>query len=69
MSRAEGEGFLSHDEVAALADAAGHHGLAIRVLAYTGLRFGELAALRGSRVNLARRRITVAESVTEVDVK
>jgi integrase len=37
-----------------------------RVLACTGLRFGELAALQVRRVDLLRRRITVAESVTEV---
>jgi len=59
--------WLTHVEVAALADAAGDcGGLVIRVLAYTGLRFGELAALRVSRVDMTRRRITVAESVTEV---
>ena len=37
------------------------------VLAYTGLRWGELAALRVGRVDLLRRRIHVAESVTEVE--
>jgi integrase len=58
--------FLTHGEVANLADAAGSYGLAIRVLAYTGLRFGELAALRVRRLDLMRRRIEVAESVTEV---
>ena len=42
------------------------YGLLIRVLAYTGLRFGELAALRVSRVDLMRRRLIIAESVTEV---
>lgn len=35
------------------------------VLAYCGLRFGELAALRVRRVDLLRRRLEVAESVTE----
>jgi integrase len=58
--------FLTHAEVARLADAAGPYGLAVQVLAYTGLRFGELAALRVGRVDLLRRRIKVAESVTEV---
>lgn len=58
--------FLTHQQVAALADAAGERGFVIRLLAYTGLRFGELAALRAGRVDLTRRRITVAESVTEV---
>ena len=36
------------------------------MLAYCGLRFGELAALRARRVDLLRRRLEVAESVTEV---
>jgi integrase len=58
--------FLTHAEVDALAEAAGDHALAIRVLAYCGLRFGELAALRVRRVDLLRRRIEIAEAVTEV---
>lgn len=58
--------FLTHEQVSSLADAAGQDGLAIRVLAYTGLRFGELAALRVRHVDLVQRRLQVAESVTEV---
>jgi integrase len=38
----------------------------VLVLAYTGLRWGELAALQVSRLDLLRRRIQVAESVTEL---
>ena len=38
----------------------------MRVLAYTGLRWGEAAALKVHRVDLARRRLDIAESVTEV---
>jgi integrase len=59
--------FLSAAEVARLADAAGRDRVVILVLAYTGLRFGELAAIRAGRVDLMRRRIDVAESVTEVN--
>jgi integrase len=59
--------YLSHAEVAALADAAGADRALILVLAYTGLRFGELAALRVRRLDPARRRIEVAESVTSVN--
>jgi integrase len=40
--------------------------LVVLVPAYTGLRWGEIAALRVSRVDLMRRRIHVAESVTEL---
>lgn len=38
----------------------------VRFLAYTGLRWGEVAALRVRRVDLNRRRIDITESVTEV---
>lgn len=58
--------FLTHQEVARLVDAAGDQGLVIQTLAYTGLRFGELAALRVRNVDLVKRRLQVVESVTEV---
>ena len=58
--------FLTHEQVATLADAAGKQRLVILVLAYCGLRWGEMAALRVGRLDLTRRRIDVAESVTEV---
>jgi integrase len=38
--------------------------LIVLLLAYTSTRFGELAALRVARVDLARRRAVIAESVT-----
>lgn len=59
--------YLTHaqvDQLAALTGPAWQ--LAVYVLAYTGLRFGELAALRVKRVDVLHRRITVAESVTPV---
>ncbi len=40
--------------------------LVVLFLAYTGVRFGEMAALRVSRLDLTRRRATIAESVTVV---
>jgi integrase len=58
--------FLTHAQLQNLAIAAGHDRLIIEVLGYTGLRFGELAALRVCRVDLMRRRLEVAESVTEI---
>jgi integrase len=42
------------------------HRSLIRLLAYTGLPFGELAALRVRRIDFLRLRLTVAESATEV---
>jgi integrase len=62
----EGHVFLSHEEVDGLAQECGRYELLVRLLAYTGLRWGEAAALRVKRVDLLRRRVEVAESVTEV---
>lgn len=59
--------FLTHDEVARLAAACEPYGTLIDVLAYAGLRWGELAALRVKRVDLLRRRLEVVEAVTEVN--
>lgn len=59
--------FLTHADLARLANAAGADGLVIRTLGLCGLRYGELAALRVSRLDLVRRRINVTEAVTEVN--
>lgn len=59
--------YLDHAQVAALAERCGDYGLVVRFLAYTGLRWGELAALKVGRVDVRRRRVLVAESVTEVN--
>jgi len=48
-------------------DAAESYRLVVLVLAYCGLRWGELAALRVSSLDLLRRRIQIAESVVEVE--
>ncbi|OLT21408.1 hypothetical protein BJF81_02375 [Ornithinimicrobium sp. CNJ-824] len=65
-SRSSEKRFLSHEEVRALAEACDDYAGVIYVLAYCGLRWGELAALRVGRVDPLRRRLVVAESVTEV---
>src|SRR4051794_33606254 len=57
--------FLTRTEVERLADAAGGDGDVVRLLAYTGLRFGEMAALRVRPGGFLRKRLTVAESATE----
>jgi integrase len=49
-----------------LAEACAPYGTLIRVLAYAGLRWGELVALTACRIDLARRRIEVVEAITEV---
>ena len=58
--------FLDHQGVQQVADAAGEYRTLVLVLSYCGLRWGEAAALRVGRLDLMRRRLVVAESVTEV---
>jgi integrase len=58
--------YLAHAEVAKLAAASDDYATAVQVLAYCGLRWGELAALRAGKVDLLRRRMEISESVTEV---
>jgi integrase len=67
--------FLSVDELYRLADAAAQYPISevgeqyralILVLGFCGLRWGEVAALKAKRVDLLRRRLSVAESLTEV---
>ncbi len=59
--------FLTHRQVHELAEACGEdYRLMVLFLAYTGLRWGEMAALRVHRVDFLRRRVLVAESVTPV---
>jgi integrase len=61
--------YLSTAEVAALADACGSQGDVVLLLAYTGMRFGELVGLRVEDVDLKARRIRVRRSITQVGGK
>jgi integrase len=70
-----GKRFLSAEQVHQLADAAAQYPVPevgeqyralVLTLAFCGLRWGEVAALRVKRVDLLRRRLMVTESVTEV---
>ncbi|MDO8122559.1 site-specific integrase [Isoptericola sp. b490] len=59
--------FLSHKEVAALArEMPAPYDILVVLLAFTGLRFGEAAALHVGDVDLDRARLTVNWSVTEL---
>ncbi len=58
-------GYLTHKQVVALADAVERDATVVRFLAYTGLRWGEMAALRVQDFDMLRRRVNVARSVTE----
>jgi len=57
--------FLTADQVEALVVECEPYGLVVRFLAYTGLRWGEMAALRVRDVDPLRRRMLIARSVTE----
>ena len=62
--------FLTAEQVTALAAAAENTqtgtGLIIETLAWVGMRWGELVALRRPRIHMLRRRIEIAESATEL---
>ncbi|HYN35363.1 MAG TPA: site-specific integrase [Actinomycetota bacterium] len=59
--------FLTPEQVAALADAIDdRYRVAIYTAAYTGLRAGELWALKLPRVNLLKRRLEVVEALSEI---
>ncbi len=58
--------FLTADQLARLAAAAGDHAPLVYLLGYGGLRWGEAAALRRRRVDVLRGRIEVAESAATV---
>jgi len=58
--------YLTHPQVAELAATMARDGLVVKFLAYTGLRFGEMAALTVGDFDMLRRRVNVRRSVTEV---
>lgn len=59
--------FLSHTQVEELARACRGYELFVRVLAYTGMRWGEATAVRVRRVDLMRRRIEVEHTAVELN--
>jgi integrase len=58
--------YLTHEQVAALAVAAGEYEPLVLLLAYTGLRWGEAIGLRIRDLDMLRRRVTVAENAVQV---
>jgi integrase len=61
--------FLDHGQVVDLAAAAEPYGLLVRFLAYTGLRWGEMSALRIGSLDLLRRRMRIKSAFVEVKGK
>lgn len=59
-------GYLNHEQVDALAEQCRDYGDVVLFLAYTGLRWGEMAALKVQSLNMLKRRIDVSEAVAEV---
>lgn len=59
--------YLSHVQTAALAEACDEYRTLVELLAYTGLRWGEMAALRVGRVDPQRGRLEVVEAVVDVN--
>jgi integrase len=58
-------GYLSAEQVDELAALCNPYDAVIYFLSYTGLRWGEMAGLRVRRVDRRRRRLDVAEAITE----
>jgi integrase len=58
--------YLSHAELEALASASGDHGTMIRLAGLTGLRWGEITALRVGDVDPLRRKVTVSRAYSIV---
>jgi len=59
-------GYLTHRQVELLAREVGEYAIVVRFLAYTGLRWGEMAALRVESFDMLRRRVNIREAVAEV---
>ena len=59
--------FLTHTQVEQLAEACPGYELFVRVLAYTGMRWGEATAVRVRRVDLMQRRIEVVHTAIELN--
>jgi len=61
--------YLSHEQVELLAQASKSNATLVRVLAYTGLRWGEATALRVRDVDALRRRLQVRENAVLIGGK
>lgn len=58
--------YLTHEQLAALADAAGEYRTLILVLGYCGIRWSEATALKVGRLQLEQRRLRIVQAHTRV---
>ncbi|GES35964.1 integrase [Rhodococcus aetherivorans] len=61
--------YLTHEQVAAMAEAAGQWGTLVHLLAYCGLRWGEAVGLRVSDLDMLRRRVNVSRNAVQVGAR
>ncbi|WP_067566358.1 site-specific integrase [Nocardia acidivorans] len=59
--------YLTHEQVATLTAEVSRYSEIVMLLAYSGIRWGEMAALRPRDVNLRRRRIHIVRSASKVN--
>lgn len=57
--------YLTHQQVAALSEAAGEYGTLVLLLAYTGLRWGESVGLKVEDMDLLRKRVLIHENAVQ----
>jgi integrase len=58
--------YLTHEQVETFAQLADPHGTVVRLLAYTGLRWGEAIALRVRHLDMLRRRLLIEDNAVWV---
>jgi len=61
--------YMTHEQVMKFAEGSNGRDLLVYIACYTGLRWGELAGLRVSRVDPVRRRLRIVENVVYVQGK
>ena len=57
--------YLTHKDVAALADKSGEYGTLVLLLAYTGVRWGEAIGLRVADLDMLRKRALIHENAVQ----
>ncbi|QKV97752.1 tyrosine-type recombinase/integrase [Streptomyces sp. NA02950] len=61
--------YLSHEQLEALANAAGEYRLLVLTLGYCGIRWGEAIAAKGRRLNVDTRRLRIVQAYSDVKGK